>query len=73
MGHCLINEDRAKGQIARKNFPIRYSLLAIRLQCHLTQKQLRPRVLRVGEEIRRRVGFDDLAGFHEDDAVGDFP
>src|SRR5579872_3761877 len=54
-------------------FAIRYSLFAIRLSQDLTEKKLGPRVLRMSEEIRRRVGLDDLPRIHENDAVGDFP
>src|SRR5579872_6184676 len=50
-----------------------YSLLTIRLSQDLTEKKLGPRVLRMSEEIRRRVRLDDLPRIHEDDAVGHFP
>jgi cysteine synthase A len=39
----------------------------------LTEEQPGPCMPRIGEELRRRIGLDDLAVVHEHDAIGHFP
>src|SRR4051812_28216735 len=72
--NAYLSNDHALSQAALKedlNTP--HKLGPIGSMQNLAQEELRALVARVGEELRRRVHFDDLACIHEDDTIGDLP